>query len=114
MTPSSGLGCDEGTEPGADAHTDCRISKSGQTGSNSDLLDIGALDGDMTCRGLKYDELFREFPESALNLVAVRLSKGDLLIRMQAVQVAPLSLVTRVDRHAQERCGRGQNDQTTC
>src|SRR5215471_9416317 len=114
MIPRSGLGCDEGADPGADAHTDCRISKSRQTRTNSDPLDIGALDGDMTCRGLKYDGAFREFTESALNILPIRLSDGNLLIRLEALQVEPLSLVTLQNGHSQERCERGQNDQTTC
>src|SRR5215467_7871915 len=100
MTPCSGLGCDEGADPGADAHTDCRISESGQTGTNSDPLDIGALDGDMACRGLKYDGSFRESTESAPNILPIRLSDGDLLIQMEALQVEPLSLVTPKNGHA--------------
>src|SRR5215831_2642679 len=114
MTPRSGLGCDEGADPSADAHTDCRISKSGQTGTNSDPLDIAALDGDMACRGLNYDGSFREFTESAPNTLPIRLSDGDLLIRLEAVQVEPLGLVTPQNGYAQESCERGQNDQTTC
>src|SRR5262249_59568992 len=94
MTACSGLGCDEGADPGADAHTDCRISESGQTGTNSDPLDIGALDGDMACRGLKYDGSFREFTESGPNILPIRLSDGDLLIQLGAVEVLPIGLVT--------------------